>query len=314
MNDIPQVNVKFPSKIEVDAPELDNKIGAMALAFQGLSDHLKRGFGDIGEKLEILSKMPKMLENVQKEMVQQFSNLFEQHIQSLLLARRANVTAIQKKKASMERYASEKRDQLNADNDRVSERYSKLLENVSADCQVQIRQLDSHALDLVEQVYPRQIRDRFSFDSTPAVNALVAHTIETEQARATCLDEGLQRAETAVESFVERRRQFYNDLDVGLSFDDALLGWYELPMTIVEITNKETGERSWVPVNAAEREGAEIGTAMRLASSAQRADSGDRACLDDDARAAIRRALAAHENADLLREFDASDIASFPEA
>ncbi len=237
-----KVTVNFPDKMEVDAPKTDYMIDSLTQAFVSLSKMLQKAFVEILDALQTLKHVPEIVDNFQKEVTNQFTNMFTHQLESQIMSRQASMLSAQKKWEITDSRCKEKTDQLSNDIKRLTERYGQKFETLTDESKRRINDIDSHAFDVVEGIYPKQIQEKFSFDSVPAVELLAAHADDSAVARALCLEEGLESLHISIRNFLEKRESFYKELDFIKAEDKLSPGWYELPFLVAEVEDTSTGE------------------------------------------------------------------------
>ena len=225
-----------PEKIQVTSPELD----ALNETAQRLSDWLHRDMKETVRALQVLPTIPSLLQDFKTRIVEQFKLMFTNQLETQMIAREANIRVLEQKEGVVEHHLRNKKKQFEEAKQRVSSRYDRLSDQQTTEHTNFLRQLDGHAYDIPEKIYPHQVLGRFSFDSVPSYRYLAAHTVESAVVRNECLTEGYGKAAEAIGEFLNRREQFYRSL--GESGQTQLEeGSYELPYWIVGIEDRSTG-------------------------------------------------------------------------
>jgi hypothetical protein len=233
-----QIQVRFPDKIQVTSPKID----ALNDAAQHISTWLHNDLKNIVAPLQVLPALKESLDDLKERLVGQFHDLVGTQFKLLLKAREANLRVAQAKAKLTEEHLEKKKIQVLESGERTAGRYEKLLEQVAREHETYLKQLDSHAYELLSTVYPEEIQARFSFDSVPTWPALAAHAEGSAMTRSACLQEGYALARSAVTDFLAARRRFKDDLE-ALATDDVDDGPLALPFWFVEVEGAETAER-----------------------------------------------------------------------
>lgn len=292
-----RIEVRLPDKLKVEAPKTDAAIDALTAAFSGLSRMLEAGFSEISASLRSLRRLPEMLTAFQERVTEQFTNLFQYHVESQLHARQANIVATRKVQNTIHSSYQDKLGQLPEDRHRIEERYRKLLESVASECERHIERLDSHALDILGKVYPEQVQARFSCESMPTFDLLAGHADVAANARALCLDDGIAAIEQAVSAYIGQRKRLIEHLHELGAGEGPAPGWCETVIVFTELEDTGDGARElrWaVAGDRAEFDSAwpaevrdRLTTALR-----RRLDTTKAQKLDDQDRLRISRAMA----------------------
>ena len=273
-----KIVVQLPNKIEVDAPQTDKRIDAQIQAFTSLSKMLQKAFTEIAEALQTLRVLPNLVQGFQKQVNKEFQNLFRHQLEGQVHARNATRSARETKRDAMVGIREEKVKELPADRERIGKRYAVTLEQAAAQCDKQIRSLDSHAFRITEEVFPQQIQERFSYDSVGAFEFLAAHADESAAMRALCLGEGFAACHEAAGELLGARKGFYEDLKAAAVTGALQPGWHVLPVLVIETEDCASGSRGYevvlaegkVPVPVAEATQARIAERVQQALGATR--------------------------------------------
>jgi len=231
------IEVRFPKQIEVHSPEIDS----IRVTSSKISNWLHNDLKNIIEPLTVVRFIPDLIKELKLTIVNQFTNLLMGQVEADVINRQANIKVLNKKIDSTQAHIIQKEESLNKTIDRVTNRYSNLSDQLNTEHETFLRKLDSHAYDIIEQVYPQQIQDKFSYDSIPGINFLSDHAMVSVSDRNICFEQGLNDALRVVSNFIDNREQLYNDL---IDFECHILdeGTYELPWCFIELENNKTGE------------------------------------------------------------------------
>jgi hypothetical protein len=231
------IKVQFPSKMNVTSPEIDSINKTASRISNWLHNDLKK----IIEPLTVVTFIPDLLKELKQTIVNQFTNLLTGQVESDVINRQANIKVLNKKIDSTQKHIREKEVNLDKTIARVNTRYSNLSEQLNKEHETFLRKLDSHAYELVENIYPNQIQARFSYDSLPGIDFLSQHAMVSVTDRSVCLEKGFNDALKEVSGFMEKRNLFHSDLK---TYECRKLeeGEYELPFCFIEFENRNTGE------------------------------------------------------------------------
>jgi uncharacterized protein Smg (DUF494 family) len=202
---------------------------------------LRNDLKKIIEPLAVLRFIPDLIKELKHTIVRQFTNLLTGQVEADVISRQANIKVLNKKIESTDRYIKQKEENLNKTIERINERYTILSNQLNQEHETFLRKLDSHAYDIIEKIYPKQIQEKFSYDSLPGIDFLSEHAMLSVNERCVCLDQGMKDALKEVSSFMEKRQLFYHQIE---DFECRHLdeGTYELPWCFVEFKNRKSGE------------------------------------------------------------------------
>lgn len=286
--------VQFPDKMVVESPKTDNAISALRTAFEALSRMLETSTKEIARSLTALSVLPDMMTQMKAHVTEQFTTLFRHQLEAQVLQRYANAEVARKKLEAAGRSEQDKVGQLEPDVQRISARYDKLLKAVASDCATRIRQLDSHAFDILDTIYPKQVQDRFSVESEPALTMVADHASQTALDRMEKLEGSLQKASSAVQLLLKQRSEFYRSLESHGTPARLESGPYHIPLLVVEVRDRETGATQRHILLAGRESPAEVPAELRDLLN-QAADeslrSSSKRPLPADARCAVGKGL-----------------------
>jgi len=232
------VRVEFPREMKIHSPELDAvKISTRTIA-EILSNHLKH----IAEGIQSLSQLPNLFRELKTLVADQFKNLFEAQVETNIMNRQANIKVLGKKIAFVETHVGKKEEQLKKTNSQITNRFGNISKEMTNEHEFFLKKLDSHVYNITDQIYPKQVKERFSYDSQPNIDYLVNHAIESAYVRTKCISDSFVDAKREVENFLEERNILYEELSHYGIDTDLEEGYYNLPIWVAEILNNETGE------------------------------------------------------------------------
>jgi len=232
------VRVNFPKKMNIDSPELRTIEKSTKTIIEILSEYLKK----IAEPLQVLKELPTMMGSVQKTVSDNFRDLFISNIETQVLSRQANIKVQETKIGHTRDHMEKKNSHANEMIEKVKSDYKGYFEEIANEHELFLRKLDSHAYEIVENYYPKQIQEKFSFLSIPCINFLSNHTTESAQARSSFITTCVEDAEQSIDTFLEERNMFNDDLN-KYHIPNLKEGIFELPVSFIEIENIETGEK-----------------------------------------------------------------------
>jgi hypothetical protein len=234
------IKISLPDKINIVSPELES-INSTA---QRISNWLHNDLKKIIAPLQVLPRIPELISEFNKKVVEQFSALFKNQIETLIVARQANMKVGSKKIELVEQHLEKKKNQFSELKDRIINRYKNLSEKIVEQHSRYLNRLDNHVFDIVDKTYPEVIQEKFSFAAIPTNNFIAAHTEESALVRYKCLKDGFETAKKNMNAFLQEREGFYDKLESHLySRDEMETGNYELPFWVVVVEDKDTKKR-----------------------------------------------------------------------
>jgi len=235
--------IKPQTDVRVEASDRggDPTINAMNEIANGVSDWLHRDLKAIIRPLQVLPEIPKHLYKLKTLIVDQFSRLFTNQMAAEMKSREANIRVANEKTKFVEDHIEEKKEQLEDSKKRVQARFENHAETISEDHEAELERLDSHAYKIIDQIYPQEVQERFSYDSPVFWDEMAEHSANAAAARSACLQEGNEQAASSVSAFLDEREAFYNELR-EMASQGAEKGIQHLPFWRVELEDTETGE------------------------------------------------------------------------
>ncbi len=233
------VKIDFPKSMKIQSPELDALKESTKTIVKILSQHLQ----EIAKGIQSLTKLPDLFTQLKELVANQFNNLFIASVETNIMNRQANVKVLGKKIAFVKEHVAKKERQLEKTNDQIIERFANISKEMTKEHELFLQKLDSHAYEIVDQIYPRQIQERFSYDTQPNIDYLVNHTTESGYVRSKCITDSFIDARKKVEYFLEERKILNDNLaEYGIN-TNLVDGYYSLPVWFAEIINNETEEK-----------------------------------------------------------------------
>ena len=144
--------------MEVHDPQIDS----MNKTVQSLSKWIQANFNEIINPLQSLKKLPDMLTNFQKSMVEQFKLLFINQIEAEAVSRQANIKANEHNTKVIDNHLTKKEKQLAEAKGRIQERYERIAKKNEEQHGKYLKNLDSHVFEITDNLYPAQIEEKFS--------------------------------------------------------------------------------------------------------------------------------------------------------
>jgi|GEM_PF-1469018 len=224
------------------AVRADQGIKALEHSFGQLYNLLHEQFRSVIGRLEYLEKLPDLFQGLEKTIQAEFETSFLHQFEAQILAHQGRVLGNRSRIEAYENLVQRKKDQLKQELERVRERYRELLRTVAENNEKRRRSLDNHAYELIEQVYPSEIQERFSNISLPAYEYLAAHASESALVRNQAFMDVLHGLRDSVSRFLEQYRDAKAELRSWLN-EDLAPGRYVLGLYLAEVENQETGER-----------------------------------------------------------------------
>jgi len=232
------VEVKFPTRMEVHSPELDAVKESTRTISNILSDHLQK----IASGITSLQALPQLFKELKELVASQFSNLFQTQVEAGIMNRQASIKVLGKKIGFVEKHINKKEEQLDKTNKQISDRFANISKEMTKEHELFLSKLDSHTYTITEQIYPKQIKERFSYDTQPNIDYLVSHTIESGYLRTKCLTDCFLDAKRQAENFLLEREIMYNAIEKHGIISGMTPGQYKLPALVYILKNNETGD------------------------------------------------------------------------
>lgn len=232
-----RIKVEFPKDLKVHSSEIDS----INSTTQRISNWLQKDFAEVIKPLQVLPQFPELINSFKTTVVEQFSNMFIHEMEAQMITRKANMKVMEKKLALIQDHISKKKKQFFELRDRIIQRYRSLTGKRVEQHHKYLRQLDSHAYDIMENIYSRQIQEKISYAQIIAANRIAAHTKESALLRHRCIEDDFAKTSESAEAFLDERQDFHEQLN-GLAHFHLAEGRYELPLVFVQLENVETGE------------------------------------------------------------------------
>lgn len=311
----PQNNVRVEAKNRDGDPTID----AMNEIANGVSDWLHNDLVAIIRPLQVLPEIPKYFYELKTLIVDQFSRLFTNQMAAEMKSREANVRVANEKTKFVEEHIEKKKEELDESKSRVQARFESHAESISEDHEAEIERLDSHAYKILDEIYPKEIQERLSYDSPVFWDAMAEHSSNAAAARSACLQEGNDQAASSVSSFLDKREAFYEELQ-DASCREAGEGVHQLPYWLVELEDTESGEHEvevlfpWDLFDADPPVDSKYIDALREAAR-ENIDSGEGQALPEEVQEDIATRLAEEKNTPASEvdrfQSDSPKVASF---
>lgn len=228
------INQQFPNRMDNEAKD----ISAIRETAERISTWLHYDLKKIIAPLQVLPKIPELLSEFQKKVVNQFSELFKNQIETLVVTRQANIRVLDKKISMIESFIHNKKNQLEEARIRIIDRYRGIRLKLVKEHDNFLSGIDNHVYDLLEKIYPKQIQEKFSYISIPVQNYIITHMKEAAVVRHNLTKAEFGKTKNAIDSFLNKRKNFYNILE---SYTCNLEpGLYGLPYYYVEVEEIDT--------------------------------------------------------------------------
>ncbi len=232
------IKVSFPKEMRVESPEID----AIKANTNHISNWLHNDFREIIKPLQVLPSIPGVLDDMKSRLVEQFQIHFSGQVAVQMKAREANIRVAQQKALLVEQHIEKRYNQLKEMDETIREKYASHAVRTEQEHSSYLRHLDSHSYEIVEEIYPKQIQEKFSYASGQFWGEIARHTAESTVARSVCLQEGYNDARENIEAFLELRNNFYKTID-EISTDMVAEGSYDLPFWFVVVEDIKTGDK-----------------------------------------------------------------------
>lgn len=238
-----RIKVDFPDKINVTSPELDGLKESTRSISNVLSEHLIA----IARSIQSLTELPDLIKKLRITVTENFGNLFKAGIEADVMNRQAAIKVIESKTGFVQTHIEKKKKHAVEAIGFIKSDYEKYFEAIAKEQDMFLQKLDSHAYELVEKVYPKQIQAKFSLQSLPCLDFMAEHISDSAILRTNVINTALRDAENEVDKFIEERQMFYGEVDrMGIS--SLAEGGYTMECYTIDIEDNETGhiERKYI--------------------------------------------------------------------
>ncbi len=235
-----RIEVTMPRELTRSMSKMDETLQGLKRSFKELYKILHENGNLLTQQTKVIERLPVMVETFQEAVQQQFEIAVLRQLESLVLQQQATLLADEQRVRALQEFLDQKSSDLEKQQSRIRERYQELLGQIAQDNRERRRRLDSHAYELLEEVYTKQIEGTFSRRSLPTFEYLSAHATECAVHRSRVLLEGLQEAELAAGEVEGLAGTF--DESLGRLAHEVEPGTYEAPAYVIETTNHEGGD------------------------------------------------------------------------
>jgi len=232
------IKIDFPKSMKVHSPELK----AVEASTRTIANILTHNLIKIAEGIQAIQELPELFKQLKKLVADQFANLFTTQVEADIMNRQANVKVLAKKIGFVEKHVSKKEEQLEKTNNQIASRFKGISGEMTKEHELFLQKLDSHVYSITEQIYPRQVQERFSYDIQPNIDYLQGHAIESAYVRTKCLSDAFLDAKRKVDNFLIERNIFYEEFTNHEIETDLETGDYYFPVWFAEVLDNETGE------------------------------------------------------------------------
>lgn len=157
------IKVDFPSKMKIESPELD----AVKKSTETISNILTKHIQEIIKPLQVLFDLPELIKNLRETITENFNNLFTSNIESDVLNRQAIIKVTESKTGFIKTYIEKKQRLASEAVEVIKKDYEGYFDELANDQKNFLNQIDSHAYEILEKVYPNQVQEKFSYQSIP---------------------------------------------------------------------------------------------------------------------------------------------------
>lgn len=227
-----------------------NIIQSLSRAFEKLYDLIEKIGEEIVSLIRPISYLPEMFEQLNKSIQKGFADQLHAMVEIEMASRQASIAArgglAEKERLKLE----EKRHQLQEDTKRIEQRYTNIQEQLDQEAIRRVRELDGHALNLLEEDFAQFIRDRYALSAMPALEMLQGHLSETYALRTDALEQILEQVISKIDEILDDRQNFRNSIEniVHSKIWDEIKN-VNIPFWVVESCTQEKGTQKiiWGP-------------------------------------------------------------------
>lgn len=230
------MNQRFPDNVRIRSPQIDS----IDRTAKRISNWLHNDFREVIEPLQVLPEIPGILSDFQKEMVEQLGNQIVAQIMAQMKIRQANIQVAEGKAEFLEGRVERERELLDRTRESVKARYDDLLEHSAREHSSFLSQLDGHAFQIVDDIYPNQIDEKVVSQSHPFWALLATHAFESAFARALSLSAGRDEAARPMSDFLRDSQTAFAEIE---ALDSGIEeGEYEIPYWYGVFEDENTGK------------------------------------------------------------------------
>lgn len=252
MSDGP-VNVRFPDKMTVDAPQLERLVKELE---ESMSNSLSQVRGEVAstnqQTKQVALTVAAMQAAIVAELGLQLKKMHEvrneieatyvREVECRALEGMGEIESLRGKGDGLSERLSDKVRQLNDDKRRVVERFFRTMEDLAREVEGRIRELDSHALQLLEKTFATEIEEPVKLQRALSFALMDFVPSESAETRTIALETRAAEVLKAIRAFVRERETFFNDVSRRWLVDDVAPGEYEIPFSIIDIRDHKTGQ------------------------------------------------------------------------
>lgn len=268
-------NPRFPSNMRIDSPKIDS----IDRTAKRISNWLHNDFREVIKPLQVLPEIPGILSDFQEKMVEQLGNQIVAQIMAQMKIRQANIQVAESKAEFLEGRVERERTLLDQQRESVNARYGDMLERSAGEHSSFLSQLDGHAFQIVDDIYPNQINEKVVSQSHPFWAQLATHAFESAFARSLALKDGCDEAERPMSEFLRDSQIAFAEIE---ALDSGIEeGEYEIPYWYGVFENENTGGAFIDVVFADELQDSDVGDLLTMIA-LEAIESQERAAPDGD--------------------------------
>jgi hypothetical protein len=224
--------------ITVQSPQID----AIKVSTEHISHWLHKDFKEIVKPLQNLEALPALFSSLESRLVEQFRHSLSGQIAVSMKTTEANIRVAEQRGSVVQNEIKQKENDFVHDNENTTKRHNERIESLNQHHETFIHELDSHAFDITEKIYPDQVQSKFSFISQPFWQELAKHINKLAYARSSALLESLKETIQSLNKFVDMRKTVYKELRALTVSESIQDGSYDLPywyLVVEDVATKQ---------------------------------------------------------------------------
>jgi hypothetical protein len=232
-----KVIVQFPDKMKVDSPQID----AIKIATEKISNWLHEDFKEIVRSIKKLEEIPEILTDFKIHLIEQFKYQFSGQVAIQMKNRESNIRVIDNKSKNLIDHIETKKNQFIEIKNKLFSRFKNWSERIIHEHELYLKELDGHVFDICEKIYPDEIQNKFSYESSPFWLYFSKHISATTAARSSCITEAYDKASTRINNLIKMRKTCFMKEEKHDSLQ-LQSGRYEIPFWYVKTIDQSTGK------------------------------------------------------------------------
>ncbi len=202
-----------------------------------LRDFMKQ----IMEALNVLKRLPEMIANLRKDLVDGFKNLIQAQAEMEIYIRIAQLKSKKSLIVSENEAISDFEKQLKEDFEEIDKRYSKINGELEEECQKRIREIDQHLLEIPDK-FPHDLYRTYQKELIPLFQDLIQDTNISYSQRLDAIKIATEKTSLVINKFLNVRNDFFKHVgqfEVPEKVENSKT--YYLPVWVLELNKGKKG-------------------------------------------------------------------------